>query len=120
MGPCSIGFCSDRFYLLSSMQNVGQIAIKDHFKRHEKTIMTDRRNATRLNLSFTAVIALAFALSACTSAQAPMTIKMYHPETKQTLDCAARSTSGEYSPLLANMAESCARQLESKGFVRQK
>lgn len=82
--------------------------------------MTDRRNATRLNLSFTAVVSLAFTLSACASAQPPMAIKMYHPETKQTLDCAARSQSGEYSPVLANMAEGCARQLESKGFVRQK
>lgn len=49
-----------------------------------------------------------------------MAIKMYHPETKQTLDCAGRSTSGEYSAVLANAAEACARQLESKGFVREK
>jgi hypothetical protein len=49
-----------------------------------------------------------------------MAIKMYHPETKQTLDCSARSTSGEYSSMLANAAETCARQLENKGFVRQK
>ena len=82
-------------------------------------IMTDRRNATRLNLFLIAVVSLSFTLAACTSAQPPMAIKMYNPETKQTLDCAARSQSGEYSPLLANAAEACARQLEAKGFVRQ-
>jgi len=71
-------------------------------------------------LFLTAVVSLAFALSACSSAQPPMAIKMYHPETNQTLDCAARSQSGEYSPVLANAAEACARQLEARGFVRQK
>jgi hypothetical protein len=82
--------------------------------------MTDRRTANRHVLQFILVVPVALMLSACTSAQPPMAIKMYHPETNQTLDCSARSTSGEYSSVLANAAETCARQLENKGFVRQK
>jgi hypothetical protein len=83
-------------------------------------IITNRLNAIPANLFFTAIVSLGFILSACSSAPPPMAIKMYHPETKQILDCSARSTSGEYSSVLANAAETCARQLETKGFVRQK
>ena len=83
-------------------------------------IKTDELDANRPNLFLTAIVSLALTLAACSSAQPPMVIKMYNPETKQTLDCSARSTSGEYSPVLANAAEACARQLEIKGFVRQK
>jgi hypothetical protein len=83
-------------------------------------ITTDGLAAIRGKLFLSAIVSLALTLTACGSAQPPMAIKMYHPETKQTLDCSARSTSGEYSSVLANAAETCARQLENKGFVRQK
>jgi len=83
-------------------------------------IITDGLAAIRGKLFLTAIVSLVFTLAACSSAQPPMAIKMYHPETNQTLDCSARSTSGEYSSVLANAAETCARQLENKGFVRQK
>jgi hypothetical protein len=83
-------------------------------------IITHGLDAIYATLFLTAIVSLVFTLAACSSAQPPMAIKMYHPETNQTLDCSARSTSGEYSPVLANAAEACARQLEIKGFVRQK
>ena len=82
--------------------------------------MTNGPDVIRLNFLISAVTSFALTLSACSAAPPPMAIKMYHPVTKQTLDCAARSTSGEYSPVLAKAAEACARQLEIKGFVRQK
>jgi hypothetical protein len=82
--------------------------------------LTDGLDAIRAILFLAVIVSLTLTLAACSSAPPPMAIKLYNPETKQTLDCSARSTSGEYSPVLANAAEACARQLEIKGFVRQK
>ena len=65
-----------------------------------------------------AMIALAIALSSCSSANTPLAIRMYNPKTSQTLHCTARSESPVNSPMLANAVEACARQLEAKGFVR--
>ena len=45
---------------------------------------------------------------------------MYNPNTNQTLHCTARSESSAHSPVLANAVETCARQLEANGFVRDK
>ena len=83
-------------------------------------ILSDGLDAIRANLFLAAIVSLTLTLTACSSAPPPMAIKLYNPETKQTLDCSARSTSGEYSQLLASAAETCARQLEIKGFVREK
>ena len=82
--------------------------------------MTDRLNATWAKWFFRAIFSLALTLAACSSAPPSMAIRMHHPETKQTLYCSARSASGEYSAVLAEAAETCARQLEIKGFVREK
>ena len=83
-------------------------------------IKTDELDANRPNLFLTAIVSLTLSLAACSSAPPSMAIRMYHPETKQTLYCSARSNSGEYSAVLAEAAETCARQLEIKGFVREK
>jgi hypothetical protein len=64
------------------------------------------------------VIVLAVALSSCSSAEAPLAIRMYNPKTNQTLHCTARSESSTDSPVLASVVEACARQLEARGFVR--
>jgi len=82
--------------------------------------MNDRLNAAWAKGFFRAIFSLVPTLAACSSAPPPMAVRMYHPETKQTLYCSARSSSGEYSPVLAEAAETCARQLEIKGFVREK
>ncbi len=63
-------------------------------------------------------IALAIALASCSSTDAPLAIRMYNPNTNQTLHCTARGQSTEQSPVLANAVEACARQLEASGFVR--
>ena len=54
------------------------------------------------------------------SAQPPLSITLYHPETKQTLTCSARSQlSDARSEALAAAVETCAQQLEANGFVRR-
>lgn len=64
------------------------------------------------------VIALAIALSSCSSTEAPLAIRMYNPKTNQTLHCTARAESTSNSGVLATVVETCARQLEANGFVR--
>jgi hypothetical protein len=57
----------------------------------------------------------------CGSAAPPLSIEMYNPETNQTLTCAARGQLTQADPaVLAAAVESCAKQLESRGFVRAK
>ena len=55
----------------------------------------------------------------CTAAPAPLAIRMYNPETNQTLHCTARDQTGKYSTILAATVEACATQLEARGFVRE-
>jgi hypothetical protein len=47
-----------------------------------------------------------------------MSIKMFNPKTQTTLMCAANDNRGGDTTALAAVVESCARQLESRGFVR--
>jgi len=55
----------------------------------------------------------------CGSAAAPLSIEMHNPQTNQTLTCAARGQLGQADPaVLATAVESCAKQLEARGFVR--
>jgi hypothetical protein len=62
---------------------------------------------------------LLLVLCGCGSAAAPLSIEMYNPETNQTLTCAARGQLAQADPaVLATAVESCAKQLEARGFVR--
>jgi hypothetical protein len=63
----------------------------------------------------------ALLLSSCSS-QKPesLSIKMVNPETQMTLMCSARDDLGTERAVLANVVETCARQLEARGFVRAK
>jgi len=64
---------------------------------------------------------LAIFLGGCSSGPAPLALKLYNPETKQTLDCHAKDPTGRTDrEVLASAVESCARQLEARGFVREK
>jgi len=59
-------------------------------------------------------------LTACSSAPPPLLIKMYHPETRQALTCTASDQRPHAnSPALAAAVESCAKQLEAQGFIRE-
>jgi hypothetical protein len=64
---------------------------------------------------------LLFVFCGCGSAAAPLSIELRNPETNQTLTCAARGELTRADPAaLAAAVESCAKQLESRGFVREK
>jgi hypothetical protein len=56
-------------------------------------------------------------LSACTATN-PLMISLYHPKTNTLRKCAARESSPKYTQMLADIVETCARQLEAHGFVR--
>jgi len=59
-------------------------------------------------------------LTACSSESSRLSIKMYHPETRQALTCAASDQlSRANSPVLAVVVETCAKQLEAQGFIRE-
>jgi len=80
-----------------------------------------RRRKAQFSLRYgSGALALASAIASCSSGETPLAIRMYNPKTDQTLHCTARSENSEHSPVLANAVEACARQLEAKGFVRDK
>ncbi len=54
------------------------------------------------------------------SSPGPLSIKMFNPKTQASLTCAARDNRGGDTSVLAATVETCARQLESQGFVRVK
>ena len=57
----------------------------------------------------------------CSSGKAPLVIHMYNPKTHQALVCSARDQRvGADSSMLAGAVESCAKNLEARGFIREK
>jgi hypothetical protein len=43
---------------------------------------------------------------------------MYDPKTNTTLNCSAREAPGQNVEILYDAVETCARQLEARGFIR--
>ena len=75
------------------------------------------RNLMRLLAGLLAALGIA----ACSSAPAPLSIVVEHPETKHTLTCAAKDKLGRTDQsVLAGVVENCARTLEARGYVRQR
>ena len=98
-----------------------------YFLRAENFLQTSQ--ATRLQRteyrSKSAFLSLAYVSIAvifgCSSGSPPLFIKMHNPETDQTLTCNASDRMGRADPtVLASAVESCAKQLEARGFVREK
>ena len=121
--------CCSRCYLLPSTAKAGQTAM--NFFNHGKfgflaqTILLAWPSPQARVLQFASLLSL-FAgavlfLSACSSESSRLSIKMHHPETRQALTCAAsdQPTQGN-SPALAAAVETCAKQLEAQGFVRER
>jgi hypothetical protein len=75
-------------------------------------------------LSFLCGLALgviSISINACGSSTPQLSVKLHNPKTGQTLFCSAsNSTSDAYSEILASAVETCARQLEAQGFVRER
>ena len=70
------------------------------------------------NLIALAVTVIAFV--GCGAArEPPLSIKMYHAQKNITLDCVARDLGHADRKILTDTVETCARQLEKSGFVRQ-
>lgn len=66
------------------------------------------------------LLGLGALLPACGSSPRSLSIKMVNPETQMTLMCNARDDLGANRDVLANVVETCARQLEARGFLRAK
>ena len=81
----------------------------------------------RLRGSFKAALlvslcaAIGIFIESCSSAPAPLSLRLYNPETNQTLFCNADDPLARSDrKVLAGAVEGCARQLEARGFVREK
>lgn len=70
--------------------------------------------------SWAAIALLIASLNACSSNPESLSIKMVNPQTQMTLMCSARDDIGADRAVLATVVETCARQLEARGFVRAK
>jgi len=115
-----VSFC----YLLPSFPKQGQTEMK--YLHPSKFLLPMKLNrprfrdsngfATLMGLS----IGIVFLLHGCSSATAPLSIKLYNPQTNQTLTCAATDPLARTdTSVLASAAEGCAKQLETRGFVRE-
>jgi len=94
----------------------------DETKQQTETLIAYQRQLSDPHqLSSLAVIALLTALlPACSSNPESLSIKMVNPQTQMTLMCSARDDLGADRAVLAKVVETCARQLEARGFVRAK
>ena len=81
---------------------------------------TVRAGSGKFALWSAALLVMASAVGACSSQKPQLSVKLYNPKTDQTLFCSAsHQMSNTYSEILASAVESCAKQLEAQGFVRE-
>ena len=57
-------------------------------------------------------------ISACTASDSPLSISLYNPKTGVQRTCSAKESSSKDVSALSNAVETCAKQLEARGFVR--
>jgi hypothetical protein len=68
--------------------------------------------------NFKALFLVALCVAAGCAPSYPLSINMYNPNTGDRQKCAARERSASDIPVLARAVEACARNLESKGYIR--
>lgn len=79
--------------------------------------MSDLQNLPRRERFWLAMI-LAAAISGCTATDGPLNITLHHPQTGVQRTCSAKESSAADVSVLSTAVESCAKQLEARGFVR--
>ena len=95
--------------------------MRDFSRRTVAFLITGSWSENALTNRAVVFAGVAIFLAGCSAGPAPLAIKMVNPETKQALDCHAKDPTGRTDrELLASAVESCARQLEARGFVREK
>ena len=123
----NIGVLIIRFHnLLSLFAKADQIMASscsrgDESNRLMETLIADQRQLAdycRQPFSLWMIALLVALLPACSSTPTSLSIKMVNPETQMTLMCSARNDLGTDRAVLATVVETCARQLEARGFVR--
>jgi hypothetical protein len=79
--------------------------------------MSYLKNFLRRESFWLAVISAA-AISGCTAADGPLNITLHNPKTGVQRTCSAKESSAADVSVLSTAVESCAKQLEARGFVR--
>jgi hypothetical protein len=67
---------------------------------------------------FCATTFLAVLISGCVTADPPLSISLYNPKTGVQRTCSAKESSSKDTSALSSAVETCAKQLEARGFVR--
>ena len=93
---------------------------KSNPRSETRIVRQERLVVCRHIFSWAATALLIASLTACSSNPESLSIKMVNPQTQMTLMCSARDDIGADRALLATAVETCARQLEAGGFVRDK
>jgi hypothetical protein len=68
--------------------------------------------------SFWLAVVSAALISSCTATDAPLNITLHNPKTGVQRTCSAKESSSKDVSALSAAVESCAKQLEARGFVR--
>jgi hypothetical protein len=70
--------------------------------------------------SFCVATILAVLISGCVASDSPLSISLYNPKTGVQRTCSAKESSSSSKDVLAlsSAVETCAKQLEARGFVR--
>jgi hypothetical protein len=79
--------------------------------------MSDPENSPP-RASFWLVVISAAVISGCTASDAPLNITLHNPKTGTERTCSAKQSSSKDVSVLSAAVESCAKQLEARGFVR--
>jgi hypothetical protein len=67
---------------------------------------------------FLGAMVSAVLISGCVAADSPLSISLYNPKTGVQRTCAAKESSSKDVSALSSAVETCAKQLEARGFVR--
>ena len=106
---------------------IAKLNIPSNIQAAESNVKIVKRQTTQENqatkiaarYSLVALTVLAAALVGCAAGERPLSIKMFNAKSNTTIDCTARDLGRADRDMLADTVETCARQLEKNGFVRQ-